>query len=135
MARESHIYDLVLLLSRSASDEARERILTEVDNAIANDGGVVERSIDWGTRPLAFEIRHEAEADYHVLQFSGSPALLESLEHSLRIADEVLRFRIIKVVPGTPEVADAAPPVLAGSAAAPAPAPAAAPSGGDESEA
>jgi hypothetical protein len=40
---------------------------------------------------------------------------LESLSHTLRIADSVLRFRVIKVVPGTPEAPEGAPPILAGA--------------------
>ena len=58
---------------------------------------------------MTYEIRHEAEAEYHLLQFAGPPSLLESLDHSLRIADEVLRFRIIKVLPGTPPPPDNPP--------------------------
>ncbi len=130
MARESTLYDLVLLLSRTASDEDRQRILAEVENAIANGGGLLEHQIDWGTRPMTYEIRHQGEADYHVLQFSGPPALLDSLSHSLRIADTVLRFRIIKVLPGTPPAPESAPPVLA-TAGAPAPA---APSSGEPTD-
>ena len=51
---------------------------------------------------MAYEIRHKGEAEYHLLQFHGSPELLRSLEHTLRITDGVARFRIIKLAPGTP---------------------------------
>ena len=61
---------------------------------------------------MAYEIRHQREAEYHLLQFTGPPALLESLSHNLRIDDAVLRFRIIKVLPGTPPAPDTAPPVV-----------------------
>ncbi len=128
MAREPTIYDLVLLLSTTASDEDRERILTEVETAIAAGGGTLERSLNWGTRPTTFRIRHETDADYHVVQFAGPASLLDSLSHSLRIADEVLRFRIIKVLPGTPPAQDSAPPVLATTAPS---GPASAPVGGE----
>ena len=53
-------------------------------------------------RRLAFEIDHTADADYHLLQFSGPPALVETLGYNLKITDGVLRHRIIKVTPGTP---------------------------------
>jgi hypothetical protein len=58
--------------------------------------------------------------------FTGPPALLESLSHTLRIDDAVLRFRIIKVLPGTPPAPDSPPPVLvtSGAPAAPSAAPA-----------
>ena len=106
------IYDLTLLLSMSADDEARAKILSDVETAISSAGGTLERKQNWGTRPMTYQIRHEAEAEYHLLQFAGPTSLLESLEHSLRIADEVLRFRIIKVLPGTPPAPDNPPPLV-----------------------
>lgn len=74
---------------------------------------------DWGRRPTTFRINHQTEAEYHLLQFAGPPSLLESLSHNLHIADGVLRFRIIKVLPGTPAAPDAPPPVLVGIAGTP----------------
>ncbi len=51
---------------------------------------------------LTFEIDHQNEGEYFLYQFSGPASLLEELGRQLRIADGVLRFRIIKVLPGTP---------------------------------
>jgi small subunit ribosomal protein S6 len=113
MAEENTIYDLVLLLSTTAEDDERAKIIADVETAIAAGGGSVERRDDWGVRPTTFRIRHESDADYHLLQFSGPTALLESLSHSLRIDDKVLRFRIIKVIPGQPPPPDSPPPVIA----------------------
>jgi small subunit ribosomal protein S6 len=123
MPSEAAIYDLVLLLSTNSPEEERAKILADVETAISAGGGSIERNQDWGTRALAFRIDHQAEAEYHLLQLTGPPELLESLSHSLKIADGVLRFRIIKVIPGTPPPPDSAPPVIA---VAPVPATAAA---------
>ncbi len=90
---------------------------------IAGAGGSVSRKQAWGQRPTTYRINHQTEADYHLLQFTGPTSLLESLSHTLRIADSVLRFRIIKVVPGTPEAPESAPPILAGAAGVTAAAP------------
>jgi small subunit ribosomal protein S6 len=117
MPQDTTIYDLTLLLSTSASDEERAKILSDVESAITSAGGSLERNQSWGTRPMAYRINHQSEAEYHLLQFSGPTSLLESLSHSLHIADEVLRFRIIKVLPGTPAAPENPPPVVAGVAA------------------
>src|SRR5438552_2450766 len=111
MAEQTPLYDLLLLLSTSVEDERRTKILSDVEAAISKGGGSIERRDDWGTRGLAFRIRHEADAEYHLLQFTTPPALLESLSHDLRITDGVLRFRIIKLRPGTPAAPASAPPV------------------------
>jgi small subunit ribosomal protein S6 len=123
MAKAPPIYDLMLLLSTGAPDELRAKILSDVEQAISSGGGTIERNDDWGTRTLAYQIEHQTDAEYHLLQFSGPASLLEALSHSLKIADGVLRFRIIKVRRGTPPPPDSAPPVMAtATAAAPSPA-------------
>ncbi len=102
MAQLPPIYDLMVLLATSAEDERRARILADAEQTIADGGGTVELKQDWGVRRLAFEIDHTADADYHLLQFSGPPAVVETLSYNLKITDGVLRHRIIKVTPGTP---------------------------------
>ena len=114
MSHDPILYDLVLLLSMTSEDDARAKIVSDVEAAIAAAGGSVSRNQNWGRRPTTYQIRHQAEADYQLIQFTGPTSLLESLSHTLGIADEVLRFRIIKVTPGTPEAPASAPPVVAG---------------------
>jgi small subunit ribosomal protein S6 len=116
MARTAPLYDLVLLLSLESDEDARAKIVSDVEAAIIAAGGSVSLNQTWGRRPTTYRIRHESEADYHLIQFTGPPALLESLSHTLRIADEVLRFRIVKVIPGTPPAPASAPPVVAAAA-------------------
>jgi small subunit ribosomal protein S6 len=106
MAREAPIYDLNLLLDSGLEDDRRDTILANVEEAIDRDGEIVGRH-DWGVRPTAYEVRKRPDADYHLLQFRGTPDLLAALDHNLKITDGVLRFRIIKLRPGT-----AAPPDL-----------------------
>jgi small subunit ribosomal protein S6 len=104
MAREAPVYDLTLLLDTALEDERRDTILANVEEAIDRSGEIVGRH-DWGVRTTAYEVRKHADADYHLLQFRGPADLLAALEHNLKITDGVLRFRIIKLRPGT-----AAPP-------------------------
>ncbi len=107
------LYDLMLVISATAEEDRRAKILADVEAQISAGGGSLERNDDWRTRVLAYEIRHQTEGEYHLLQFTGPASLLDSLSHSLRIDDAVLRFRVIKVLPGTPAPPDAAPPVAA----------------------
>jgi small subunit ribosomal protein S6 len=114
---ESPLYDLLLLLSNEASEEQRARVLSLVESGISEAGGQIERNDNWGRRPMAFQIRHQAEAEYHLLQFRAPGSIIEDLEHTLRITDGVLRVRIIKVRRGTPDAKSSPPPVIAAVAA------------------
>jgi small subunit ribosomal protein S6 len=94
------LYDLVLMLDSAAPDEQRQKVLASVEQIIGPAGMV--NTQDWGVRQTAYEIRHKTDAEYHLLQFHGVREVLESLQRSLKIADGVIRFRVIKLKPGTP---------------------------------
>ena len=112
MADEQPSYDLILLLDPEAEEERRSNILASLESVIERQGQIVSRH-DWGLRPTAYEVRKRGDADYHLLQFQGTPELLNQLDHALKITDGVNRFRIIKLRKGTPP-----PPDLRMSAAA-----------------
>jgi small subunit ribosomal protein S6 len=107
MTRPAPIYDLMLLLDPEAEDATRARIVDETRSAISG-GGELLRDDSWGERPLSYPIRRRASAQYHLFQFhAGSAQLLASLDHTLRITDGILRFRIIKLKPGVPAAPEA----------------------------
>jgi small subunit ribosomal protein S6 len=111
-------YDLVLLLDPQADDETRAKLVADTRGAIEAQGELL-RHDEWGERPLTYPIDKKTSARYHLLQFHVSANdLISSLDRTLRLADEVLRFRIIKLAPGV-----GAPPadMAAGAAAARAP--------------
>ena len=116
MVAQAPLYDLVLLLSTTAPDEQRAKILSDVETKITSAQGSIERQDDWGQRPMAYRIDHQPDADYHLLQFKAPPTLIETLSHDLRITDGVVRFRVIKNLPGTPAAPDSPPPVIATAA-------------------
>jgi small subunit ribosomal protein S6 len=94
-------YELVLMLDPETADEAREKVAGDVRQQIEGAGSL-DRADVWGMRKLAYEIRQRNEADYRFYRFQGEAELLERLDHSLKITDGVLRFRIFKVDPDAP---------------------------------
>jgi len=121
-------YNLVLLLDPQAEETTRAKLVADTRSAIEAQGELL-RHDEWGERALAYPIDRKASAIYHLFQFHvADTALLDGLDRTLRIADEAIRFRIIKLAPGVPP----APDMTAGASArraegeAPATAPAAA---------
>ena len=97
----ARLYDLMLLVDPNAPEERQTQIIDQVRSMIEGEGNIVGEH-DWGLRKLAFEMDHRGEASYRLFQFEGENPLLERLGHTLKITDGVLRFRIIKLKPGSP---------------------------------
>jgi len=99
-------YDLVLLLDTQVEEDVRAKIVADAREAISKQGELV-RHDEWGERPLAYPIDKTKSAEYHLLQFHAStPELIAGLNRTLRITDGIIRFRINKLAPGTPEAPD-----------------------------
>jgi ribosomal protein S6 len=101
MAAETPVYDLTVLLDADAPSERRAEILGAVEGAISNGGEIVSKH-DWGVRTLAYEIDHHKDAEYHLIQLTGPPELLDRLRTALKVTDGVLRHRIIRLPSGMP---------------------------------
>ncbi len=101
MPVEPREYEIVLMLDPGLEDAARDKIVDDVRNRIGGSGELKHED-SWGIRKLAYEIEQRTEADYRWLRFTAPPALLEELDHSLKIADGVLRFRLFRVDPEAP---------------------------------
>ena len=90
---------------------ARDALAAEARAQIEASGSLKHENT-WGLRKMAYEINHRTEADYRWMRFEAASELLDSLDHNLKIADGVLRFRIFKVDPGAPVVV---PPAVTAS--------------------
>jgi small subunit ribosomal protein S6 len=94
-------YELVLMLDPGRDAPGRDAVAQEAKKQI-EAGGTLKHENEWGLRKLAYEIAQRNEADYRWFRFEAPPALLEQLDHNLKIAEGVLRFRIFKVDASAP---------------------------------
>jgi small subunit ribosomal protein S6 len=96
-------YELVLMLDPQLDAPAREGLVQDARGQI-EAGGALKHENDWGLRKMAYEINRRTEADYRWMRFEAATDLLDSLDHNLKIADGVLRFRIFKVDADAPVI-------------------------------
>jgi small subunit ribosomal protein S6 len=94
-------YELVLMLDPRADTPARDALAQEARQQIEGAGSLKHEN-NWGLRKMAYEIAQRNEADYRWFRFEAPTELLDELNHNLKIADGVLRFRVFKVDPDSP---------------------------------
>lgn len=100
MARE---YELVLMLDPEAPDQRRDEIAEGARKRIESSGEL-KHADSWGVRKMSYEVRQRNEADYRFYRFIAESPVLDDLDHTLKITDGVLRFRIFKVDATTPVI-------------------------------
>jgi small subunit ribosomal protein S6 len=102
-------YELVLMLDPQLDAPARDALAQQARGQIEAAGNLQQENT-WGLRKMAYEINRRTEADYRWFRFEAANDLLDTLDHELKIADGVLRFRIFKVDANTPTLV---PPAVA----------------------
>ena len=94
-------YEMILMLNPDSGDEQRDKIAGDVKSKLESSGEVLHEA-NWGLRKMAYEIDKHESSDYRFYRFNGDKPLLDDLDHSLKITDGVLRFRIFKTEPDAP---------------------------------
>jgi small subunit ribosomal protein S6 len=94
-------YEMILMLDPESGDDRREEIAAEVKSKLTGAGELAHEA-NWGMRKMAYEIEKRESADYRFFKFNGGKELLADLDHSLKITDGVLRFRIFRAEPDSP---------------------------------
>ena len=90
-------YELMVIFDGATDESDVERILQQGGGLITAAGGRVAKTDRWGRRRFAYEINHKWEGIYVVLEIVTEASNLDDLERMLRIADEVIRHKLIRL--------------------------------------
>ena len=94
---ESRQYELVYVVAPDVGDDAVANLHTQVDEIIVARGGQIEKTDNWGRRRLAYEIGRHKEGTYVLELFTGPGELVHELGRRLKVADNVLRYLVVRV--------------------------------------
>ena len=107
-------YELVLTLDPSLGEEKIEEIIGKTEEKIKSFGGEFEKVDKWGVRKLAATFKKAkklTQGYFAVLFFSGEKTLPGSLQHFLKVNENIVRYSIVKAVPKPKEAEIAGTPV------------------------
>lgn len=89
-------YELALVVNAKIEDEAREAVVEKAKSYITRYGGTVTEVEEWGKKRLAYEIQHQIEGYYYIINFEGDQNTPNELESHVRIMEPVLRYLVIR---------------------------------------
>ena len=90
-------YEVVIIYDPGLEEDAIRAAVDRSTDLIRARGGNPGRVDRWGKRRLAYEIRHQREGYYVLLEANAEPAAMAELDRSLSLADDVLRHKVIRV--------------------------------------
>ncbi len=90
-------YELMIIFDGDVEDANVTDALARVDQQVEAGAGKVAKTDLWGRRRFAYEINHKFEGIYVVLEIVTEALNLDDLERSLRLADEVVRHKLMRL--------------------------------------
>lgn len=94
-------YELGVILDGDLDEPDAKRWVKTITDQIAARGGHVVGNADWwGKRRFAYEIKHKSEGYYVFFNVVADGGALDDFERSLRLADDVVRHKLIRLPDG-----------------------------------
>jgi small subunit ribosomal protein S6 len=90
-------YELMIILDAELEESTIQGVINRATELVAADGGTVATTDKWGTRRFAYEINHKHEGFYVVLEIVTEAQNLDELDRFLRLADETIRHKILRL--------------------------------------
>ena len=91
-------YELMIIIDGDVDDPKAQTFMKTVTDGVAAAGGELHGKIDWwGKRQFAYPIDKKPAGYYLVAEIVAGPGALDELERTLRLADDVVRHKLIRL--------------------------------------
>jgi small subunit ribosomal protein S6 len=90
-------YELMVIVDADVEDAGVTAVVTRIGELIEADGGTIAKTDHWGRRRYAYPINHKLEGIYVVFEIATPATNLEELDRFLRLADEVVRHKVMRL--------------------------------------
>lgn len=91
-------YELMVIIDGDVDDPKAQAWQKNVADGVEAAGGSLHGKIDWwGKRQFAYPINKKPAGYYLVAEMVAEPGALDELERTLRLADDVVRHKLIRL--------------------------------------
>jgi small subunit ribosomal protein S6 len=90
-------YEVMVILEPALEESQVQQLINRSSEVLTKSNGTVNKVEKWGKRRLAYELNHRTEGYYVLFDVTSEPAPMDELGRALRLADEVLRHKIVRI--------------------------------------
>jgi len=91
------LYEHVFMARQDVSGQQVDALIDQFKAVIAENGGSVKKTENWGLKSLAYRIRKNRKAHYALLNIDATPAAVKEMERQMGLSEDILRFMTIRV--------------------------------------
>ncbi len=91
------VYELMVIFDSAVADTDVGAQVDGITKTIEAEDGKVATTDNWGRKRFAYEIDHKWEGTYVVFEIVTEAPDLSTLDRQLRLADEVVRHKILRL--------------------------------------
>lgn len=85
----------MLILPAEADEAAVGTAVGRIEKIVTPAGGAIGNIDRWGRKRFAYEIAHQNEGYYVVVRFTAEPSVQAEIDRTLKLADEVIRYKVL----------------------------------------
>ncbi len=91
-------YEVTYIIKPDVDEDSKKKLVENYDKVVADNGGTMVKSEDWGKRRFAYEIDKYREGTYHIMTFTAKDAkAVNEFDRLSRIDDKILRSMTVKL--------------------------------------
>jgi small subunit ribosomal protein S6 len=90
-------YEVMIVFSTEIEEAEIEKLVDRALDLLRSNDAVPGAVNRWGRRALAYEVKHQREGHYVLVEFSAEPKVVSELDRFLLLLDEVLRHKIVRL--------------------------------------
>lgn len=90
-------YEVMVILNVGLDEDVIRATVDRATELIKSKGATVGRVDHWGRRRFAYEIKHHNEGYYVLIEATAEPVVMADLDRMLHLADEVIRYKVIRL--------------------------------------
>jgi small subunit ribosomal protein S6 len=89
-------YELMVLLGSNQEESEREGLLKKIEEIVNSSKGKIKSLKLFGKKELAYTIKKEKVAYFHLLELEGPADLIQTLDKKIRLQDGILRHLMVR---------------------------------------
>jgi small subunit ribosomal protein S6 len=90
-------YEIVYIVKPDVSEEDLDKLISQMESLITNNGGAIQKTEKWGRRRLAYQVRRQREGQYVITTTDCEPPALREFERVLKVSEPVIKFQTVRI--------------------------------------